>query len=227
MARINRIKKKAEIRNQLTNSQLTALKAQMNPHFMYNTLNSIQDLVLQNDIKNSNYYLSRYSSLMRKILDTSESNEIELAEEADTLKLYLELEQLRFGSDFTFDIEIDSTVDPHDTHMPSMIIQPFVENAIKHGLLHKKGRKTLSIRFNIEYNVLTCLITDNGIGRERSAEIKKRSPQHHRSFATRATEKRLSLINENREKKIILTITDLFENGIASGTEVLLQIPLT
>ncbi len=227
MARINRIKKKAEIRNQLTNSQLTALKAQMNPHFMYNTLNSIQDLVLQNDIKNSNYYLSRYSSLMRKILDTSESNEIELAEEADTLKLYLELEQLRFGSDFTFNIEIDSSVDPHNTHIPSMIIQPFVENAIKHGLLHKKGKKVLNITFKTEGGILNCFITDNGIGRERSAEIKKRSPQHHRSFATRATEKRLSLINDNREKKIILTITDLQENGMASGTSVLLQIPLT
>lgn len=227
LARINRIKKKAEIRNQLTNSQLTALKAQMNPHFMYNTLNSIQDLVLQNDIKNSNYYLSRYSSLMRKILDTSESNEIELAEEADTLKLYLELEQLRFGSDFTFDIEIDSSVDPHNTHIPSMIIQPFVENAIKHGLLHKKGKKVLSIAFKTENGVLNCYITDNGIGRDRSAEIKKRSPQHHRSFATRATEKRLLLINDNREKKIILTITDLQENGMASGTSVLLQIPLT
>ncbi len=226
LQRITRIKKKAEIRNQLTNSQLTALKAQMNPHFMYNTLNSIQDLVLQNDIKNSNYYLSRYSSLMRKILDTSENNEIELAEEADTLRLYLELEQLRFGSDFNFNIEIDQKVDPHSTHIPSMIIQPFVENAIKHGLLHKKGKKTLSIIFKTEREVLHCTITDNGIGRERSAEIKKRSAQHHRSFATRATEKRLSLINENREKKIILKITDLYENGIASGTSVQLQIPL-
>lgn len=225
--RINRIKRKAEMRNQLTNSQLTALKAQMNPHFMYNTLNSIQDLVLQNDVKNSNYYLSRYSSLMRKILDTSESDEIELAEEVETLKLYLELEQLRFGSDFLFSINLGPGVDPNSTHIPSMIIQPFVENAMKHGLLHKKGKKELSIEFTISGQFLTCCITDNGIGRDRSAEIRKRSPQPHKSFATKATEKRLSLINQNRDKKIKLTINDLYEDGNASGTQVVLNIPLT
>jgi ligand-binding sensor domain-containing protein len=225
--RIKTIKRKADIRNQLTNSQLTTLKAQMNPHFMYNTLNSIQDLVLQNDIKNSNYYLSRYSSLMRKILDASENDEIELAEEADTLQLYLELEQLRFGNDFTFNILIAPHIDKHSIHIPSMIIQPFVENAIKHGLLHKKGKKQVDISFSLSNNILKCSITDNGVGRARSAAIKSRSPQPHRSFATRATEKRLELINLNRQKKLKLVINDLMADGLSTGTEVLLDIPLS
>jgi len=223
---IRNIRRKADIRAQLTASQLTALKAQMNPHFMYNTLNSIQDLVLQNDIKNSNYYLSRYSSLMRKILDSSDHNEIDLAEEVEILQLYLELEQLRFGSDFTFSVTVATEIDKNATHIPSMVIQPFVENAIKHGLLHKKGAKHLAILFEQNGTILKCTITDNGVGRARAEEIKQRSPMKHKPFATRATEKRLSLINSDREAKILLTINDLYSDGVPAGTQVTLEIPV-
>lgn len=227
LLRIRTIKRKADIREQITNSQLTALKAQMNPHFMYNTLNSIQDLILQNDIKNTNYYLSRYSSLMRKILDNSDDKEIELAEETEILKLYLELEQLRFGKEFTFSITISAEINKNEVQIPTMIIQPFVENAIKHGLLHKKGEKTLEIIFLKEGNNLKCIIRDNGIGRKKANEIKQRSPIHHKSFATRATEKRLELININRKNKIKLIIDDIYTEDKSAGTEVILVIPLS
>jgi ligand-binding sensor domain-containing protein len=226
LLRIKTIKRKADIREQITNSQLTALKAQMNPHFMYNTLNSIQDLILQNNLKGTNYYLSRYSSLMRKILETSENKEIELAEETEILELYLELEQLRFGSDFQYSITISPEIDRTLVHIPSMIIQPFVENALKHGLLHKRGKKQLSIKFDTRETYLVCTINDNGVGRKKSEEIKQRSPLQHKSFATAATEKRLILINMNRQNKIRLTIKDLYEGEMATGTEVCLEIPL-
>jgi len=224
--RIRNIKKKGELQNKIADSQLTALKAQMNPHFMYNTLNSIQDLVLQKDIKNTNYYLSRYSTLMRKILEISEQNQVELNEEIEILRLYLELEQLRFGDDFYFRIVCDKEVNLKTIYIPSMIIQPFVENAIKHGLLHKKEKKELTVRFHIINNTIECIITDNGIGRQRAAEIKSRSPIAHKSFATNATLKRLELINMNRKYKITLNIKDIYIANTATGTEVIISIPL-
>ncbi len=225
IVRIRNIKKKAEILNKITESQLTALKAQMNPHFMYNTLNSIQDLVLQKDIKNTNYYLSRYSTLMRKILEISEQNQVDLNEEIEILKLYLELEQLRFGADFEFSIVCDLNINQNTIFIPSMIIQPFVENAIKHGLLHKKGSKSLVVRFENHAEAIICTIKDNGVGRQKAAEIKSRSPIAHKSFATNATQKRLELINLNRKNKITLNFTDLYIDNIATGTEVKIIIP--
>jgi len=224
--RIKTIQKKAEVKQNLTSSQLAAIKAQMNPHFMYNTLNSIQDLILKSDIKNTNYYLSRFSSLMRKILDASQSNDIVLDEEIEILELYLSLEKLRFGDEFSYEINIDKAIDIHRTHLPSIIIQPFVENALKHGLLHKKGQKIVRLDFELKNDALLCSITDNGVGRKKAAEIKERSPIKHNSFATRATEKRLELINSDRKEPIRLEIVDLEENGIALGTKVVLRIPL-
>lgn len=223
--RIKKIKQQAEIRNQVTSSQLTALKAPMNPHFMYNTLNSIQDLILQNDIKNTNYYLSRYSTLMRKILESSEHNEIELTEEIEILQLYMELEKLRFGNDFTYTIAVSEAVDKNIL-LPSMLIQPFVENAIKHGLLHKKGQKILEVTFDKNNETLICSIKDNGVGRKKAAEIKGRSQLKHKSFATKATLRRLELVNLNRKHKIELQIKDLETEGVPTGTEVILKIPI-
>lgn len=223
--RIRYLTRKAALQNKLTASQLTALKAQMNPHFMYNALNSIQDLILQSDIKNTNYYLSRFSSLMRKVLDASGSNEITLNDEVEMLELYLELEKLRFGNDFTYTITVQE-LDKDETKLPSLILQLFVENAIKHGLLHKKGEKKLSVEFLLHNNTLVCTVTDNGVGRVRSAEIKQRSVLTHQSFATKATEKRLELINSSRQKKIKLEVIDLMEGEKALGTKVVLQIPL-
>lgn len=224
--RIKAIQRKAEVKQNLTTSQLAAIKAQMNPHFMYNTLNSIQDLILKSDIKNTNYYLSRFSSLMRKILDASQSNDIVLEEEIEILELYLSLEKLRFGDDFTYEINIDKAIDIHRTHLPSIIIQPFIENAIKHGLLHKKGLKQVKVDFELIENTLVCFITDNGVGRKKAAEIKERSPIKHNSFATRATEKRLELINSDRKAPILLEIIDWEEAGLATGTKVVLKVPL-
>lgn len=220
--RIRYLKQKARAKNKVLLSQLTALKAQMNPHFLFNTLNSIQALILEKDIKSANYYLSRFSTLTRKILAASDSNSISLEEEIAILELYLEMEKLRFGDDFKY--EIKNKADSH-LQIPSMIIQPYVENALKHGLLHKKGEKFLSIRFEKNANKLICQIEDNGVGREKAMEIKNRQKQQHVSFASQAIEKRIALLNESRSEKIILKIIDKKEVEVAMGTLITIEIP--
>ncbi len=217
---IKNIKKKARIKNELVSSQLTAIRAQMNPHFMYNTLNSIQDLILKSDLKNTNYYLSKFSSLMRKVLEFSENEKIILNEEIEMLNDYLELEKLRFGNEFNYSISVAGKIDLHQTHVPSLIIQPFVENAIKHGLLHRKGEKKLALNFELINEQLIIVIEDNGVGRKRSAEIKSRNQLQHRSFATGAVQKRLSLLNNNGINLIKYNITDLVFNNDPAGTKV-------
>lgn len=224
--RIKILKRNAITKNKLILSQLTALKAQMNPHFMFNTLNSIQDLILKSDIKKTNYYLSKFSNLMRKVLEASDNYEITIQEEIEMLQLYLELEELRFGDDFKFEIRNKISPSSNPFCIPSMIIQPFAENAMKHGLLHKKGQKKLDLLFYMEGKDLFCVITDNGIGIKKGLEIKKRSNLTHKSFATKATEKRLGLINTTRIKPIHFDIKEAFPGNEYPGTQVTIQIPL-
>lgn len=222
--RLRIIKRRANLLQQLTASQLTALKAQMNPHFMFNALNSIQSLVVQQDIKNSNKYLTKFSSLMRKVLDASSLESTGLQEEVEILNLYLELEQLRFGDDFHFTISIDPILEQQTLSLPPMVIQPYVENAIKHGLLHKKGPKSLQLHFYLKEAALVCDVQDNGIGRERSRTINLRTNQHT-SFASNATEKRMELLKAYTQQNFKVEIIDLYEQDRATGTLVQLSFP--
>ncbi|HRE75789.1 MAG TPA: histidine kinase [Flavobacteriales bacterium] len=221
--RIRLIRKRNTLEKKVIASQLTALKAQMNPHFMYNALNSIQDLMLSQDLQNSNRYLGRFSSLMRKVLDASGKESITLEEECAMLELYLDLEKLRFGDGFSFSINVDSGINQREVFIPPMVLQPYVENAMKHGLLHKKGTKTLSIQFSLS-NQLECTIIDNGVGRKRSAEIKTRK---HQSFASDAVEKRLELLKEYTRLNYSVAIEDLEVNGESTGTKVKIRFPIT
>jgi two-component sensor histidine kinase len=225
LLRIRYLHQKSESKNRVILSQLTALKAQMNPHFMYNTLNSIQDLILQNDIKSTNYYLSKFSTLMRMILKASQNNKISIDEEIEILEMYLSLEKLRFGEEFTYLVKAEFK-NKMQAEIPSMILQPYVENAVKHGLLHKKGGKHLDIIFTEEENYFSVSISDNGIGRNKSAEIKERQTGKHASFATQALEKRIELLSEYDRKNYKVEITDLYhDNGNAAGTKVIVKIP--
>lgn len=223
-SRFRYLKRKADLNNKLVLSQLTALKSQMNPHFMFNALNSIQDLMLHQDTKGSNLYISKFSNLMRKVLNASDQTSITLQEEIEILSLYLDLEKLRFREEFTFELNLQGDIDPYQLSLPSMILQPFVENAIKHGLLHKKGEKKLSIQFILKEQLI-CEITDNGIGRKHAAEIKERQNRNS-SFATSATEKRIELLNNMDQVKYQLEIIDLFENDEACGTKVRITLPI-
>lgn len=229
LGRIRALKRKNKLQQLIRSSQLTALKAQMNPHFVFNALNSIQDFVLRNDIKNANLYLGRFSELMRKVLEASGKESIPLEQEIDILNLYLDMEKLRFGTSFSYSLETDSSVDTSSLYIPAMIIQPFIENAIKHGLLHKEGAKRLDVHFTKpvdDANHIICTIEDNGVGRKRAIEIKERNKDiRTNGFAIKATEKRLDLLNSYYKEKIGVVITDMSKDGVATGTRVRLSIP--
>jgi len=200
----------------------------MNPHFMFNALNSIQEFIILNDKQQANIYLGKFADLMRMTLDMSNKDMVSFNDELTSLKLYLELEALRFESQFYYNIQIDESVSSTAIYLPPMLIQPYVENALKHGLLHQKGNRELSINFLMsETNVLTCVITDNGIGRQRSMEINAMQQKKHKSFATSATQKRLSLLNVQQNANIRVAYNDLVDNkGNCSGTKVTINIPI-
>ena len=214
----------------LTHSQLTALRAQMNPHFMYNVLNSLQSFIYLEQQDEASHFLGKFSDLMRKTLDMSDKKEVTLKEEIDALKLYIELEKLRIDESLEVSIEIQPNLDLFNLYIPSMIIQPYIENAFKHGLLHKKGDKKLWVAFYLEENntnILTIIIEDNGVGRQKSAEINQRRRTKTASFATKAIQKRIELINQQKEAKILIEIIDkVNEQKEAEGTKVILQIPV-
>jgi sensor histidine kinase YesM len=233
--RINLLKRKnleeiekVRVLDDIRNLQLSALKAQMNPHFIFNVLNSIQEIILLNDKKQANIYLGKFADLMRLILDQSNRVAISLEDELRSLKLYLELEALRFEEYFKYEIKVTDMLYTYNIHIPAMLIQPYVENAIKHGLMHMHGEKNLILSFSLfNENTLLCVITDNGIGRKRSSEINRMREKKHTSFATGATQLRLELLNQGKEQTINVSFVDLVdEHGNVCGTKVLLYIPL-
>lgn len=218
---------KKEIEKQLSQSQLTALRSQMNPHFVFNALNSIQDYIISNNKELASDYLGLFADLMRKYLNFSNEDEITLEEEIETLEMYLKLEKVRFEETLEYSINVTDEVDTFATEIPVMLIQPFAENAIKHGLLHKKGKRILVIEFKKENQNLVISIKDNGIGRKQSAEVNKMRNKEHKSFATSAQQKRVKLINEGNKFPISIKYIDLYnENKEAEGTLVKIVIPL-
>ncbi|MBP6730900.1 MAG: histidine kinase [Chitinophagales bacterium] len=204
-------------------SELKAIKAQMNPHFIFNALNSIQEMFFIGDKRLANEHLGKFSQLTREILRASGKQFISLSEEIEMLKKYLELEGLRFESDYSFSVTVNDEDIADDVMLPPMLIQPYVENAIRHGLLHKKGAKTIAVHFEFEEEKkqLSCTITDNGVGRKASAEINAGRKQLHESFSTSANAKRLELLNQNRHDKIGVQ----YKDG-ETGTTVTIHVPV-
>ena len=217
----------AELNHRIRESELKALRSQMNPHFLFNALNSIQDYIMSNERKLAGKYLGKFADLMRIYLEHSKVKTVTLKEEVKALSLYLELEKVRFEDTLVYEITMQDVVDV-EIPIPSLFIQPYVENAIKHGLLHKTDNRELSI--SIEQNnsngSLTCIVGDNGIGRKKSSEINQMRNYGHTSFATQATKSRIELLNLDRENPILEDIVDLVdENGDGIGTKVILKIP--
>ena len=223
--RIKNVKQRLDLEQQLKLSEITALKAQMNPHFVFNCLNSIQALVLQKDVNVAYDYISKFAKLVRSVMHQSGKDLIAFDEEIETLKIYLDLEKLRFKKD-DFEYTMDSTV-ASEIQIPPMLIQPFVENALKHGLLHKADKKNLKIKFELVDELLHCEITDNGIGREKSTEIKKRQKKSHQSFATQTTDSRFKLLQKQYGKSNLgVVYKDLQnDNNEPIGTTVFITIP--
>lgn len=218
------LQEKLNLEKQLQESSLAAIKSQMNPHFIFNALNTIQSFIYTNEKQAASSYLVDFSELTRKILEMSNKPYVSLFEELEALELYLKLEKMRFEDDFDF--EMDTRNLPHNSYqIPSMLIQPYVENAIKHGLLHKKGHKKLSLTFTIEENILFVSVIDNGIGISASKKINEQRSKNHKSFAMEATEKRFILLNQFLKNQIGIEISDLTdENKKVTGTIVKLSI---
>jgi ligand-binding sensor domain-containing protein len=227
--RIRSIKAKADLQQQLAELEGKALRAQMNPHFIFNCLNAIQKLNVVKDFDASYHYLSRFSKLLRLVLDNSDKNMITLSQELEMNNLYLELESLRFKNSFEYVVEMYGIKDPEEILIPSLLLQPFIENAIWHGLMNKEGDKKLFICFHANDEELSCTIQDNGIGRERSSAIKgqKIGSHYFESKGTKLSEHRIRLLNRMTGGLTKVEYEDLKdEAGDATGTRVTIKIPL-
>jgi two-component system, LytTR family, sensor kinase len=213
----------------VTESELKALKSQMNPHFIFNALNSIQMQFMYGDKLTANEQLNNFTYLTRQILEVSGKKSITISDEVEILTKYLQLEQLRFKKDFTFSVTVSNDIDEDYHKIPPMLIQPIIENSIKHGLLHQKGDKKVSVHFDIdeEETHLICTVIDNGIGREKSAEINAKNHSTHNSFSTKAIEQRLELLNEKLQLPDLIAYTDLVSSdNVINGTKVVIKIPI-
>jgi ligand-binding sensor domain-containing protein len=234
--RIAKIKKAESIKSKsykkLAEAELKAIRAQLNPHFIFNSLNAIQDVVLSRDDKTSRIYLADFARMMRMILENSTQKEISLEKEIEFLKLYLNFEKIRFEQKFEYQLIISDKIDLFSLNIPAMLIQPFIENAINHGLLHKKEKGVLLVCFALDENnsQLICTIEDNGIGRKESAKLNQWKKKKHESFASNITDERIEILNSiigfQKFKLIISDLEENNENKKSIGTKVEIIIAL-
>ena len=200
------------------------LRAQMNPHFIFNSLCAIQDLIMTDKPQKANAFLTRIARLMRNILENSREEYVSLENEVETLKLYLEVQQLRFENGFEYKIEIDRQIDPENISIPPMLAQPCVENSIEHGILPGRENGRINVSYSLRNGLIMLEITDNGIGRQKAAEIS--TSVKKQSISTKLTEKRLEHFRKIlKEKQISYEITDLYDEGTATGTKVVMMLP--
>ncbi len=206
---------------------MQALRAQMNPHFIFNCLNSINRFILKNNTETASDYLTKFSRLIRMVLNNSQQNLITLREELDCLELYIQLEQLRFNNFFRYKIKCADDVDAEYITIPPLLLQPFVENAIWHGLMHKEGRQgMLSVDITQEKEILCCKITDNGIGRAKVSVLKNEVREKRKSIGLKLTEERIKMFN-NGNGKATLEFVDLEDmNCNPAGTTAIIKIPV-
>jgi len=222
---------KNKVNKLIADLKIRAIRSQMNPHFIFNCLNAIQSCIAAQEPDVATTYLLKFSRLLRMVLNYSEKDYISMDQEIEFLSLYLDLEKLRFGKSLEYFIEIPNNIDQEEYVVPSFLIQPFVENSIWHGLMHKQNDRKLWIRFNItnEQGLLECIIEDNGIGRQKSALIKNKNIRSiaHQSKGMKLSTDRIELIKLQSQEKINLEIKDLKdENNTPIGTKVILKLPI-
>jgi two-component sensor histidine kinase len=203
---VKKEKLKLELTNKLLETELRVNRASMNPHFLFNSLNTLHNFILLNDIENASDYLIKFSKLIRKILDSNMHGTIPLDLEIEILERYLEIENLRFEKNINYTIILDDAVVPSVVHIPIMMLQPFIENAIWYGLLNKQGEKKITISFSLfESNYIYCIIEDNGTGRKKDSAT---SIVEKKSLATTFIMQRLDLLNKIHGLKCSLMIED-------------------
>jgi LytS/YehU family sensor histidine kinase len=202
-------------------------RSQMNPHFIFNAMGNIQSSIINEEPDKAIKYLSKFSKLMRNILEGSLEEKFPLAEEISLITNYLDLQKIRFNTKFDYAILIDEKIDTEAVLIPPMLLQPFIENSIEHGFSHKESKGDLSIRVKKNNDLIICEIEDDGIGRARAMELMQIKDKGHRSYATILTQKRIEALNKRFKKKITFAIIDLAdEQGVASGTKVVFEIPI-
>jgi ligand-binding sensor domain-containing protein/anti-sigma regulatory factor (Ser/Thr protein kinase) len=205
--------------------EMKTLRAQMNPHFIFNSLNSVNRFILQNNRNEASAYLTKFSKLIRMILQHSQEQLIPLENELDALKLYLELESIRFENRFEFKTSVQSSIETAEVKVPPLIIQPYAENAIWHGLMHKESKGRLDIEITAEGHYLFISITDDGVGREKAAGLESR-PDNHKSIGMRLTQERIRNLGQGTEDAYVQVFDLTNPDGSPAGTEVTIKIPL-
>jgi sensor histidine kinase YesM len=214
--------KTIELEQKLNASKVSALRAQINPHFIYNCLNALNKFLLNNENDAANYYLIKFSKLIRNALNFSKNDLITLEEELDYCRKYIELEELRFRESFQYNFHIDPSIDLKNIQIPPLIIQPYLENAIHHGLHYKKDDRRLDLSVIQENKNLNIIIKDNGIGRIASTKMQEKNLIKDKSYGMNITKERMEILNIlSKSTKIDVTIVDLYDDvGIGVGTEV-------
>lgn len=220
-------KNKTEVNKKLAEFELKALQAQMNPHFLFNCLNTIKYFITTNNPNAANKYLTKFSKLLRMFLDHSTTNTVTLEEEINLLRLYIELEQMRFDEGFNFHLQVDDSIDYKNTEIPSTLFQPFVENAINHGLLNLNRKGNLTLIFEQGNEVIRGIVDDDGIGRSNSSKLKQKMAVTHISRGTQLIDERIKTLNYIRPQSIEIEIIDKKDDqNNPAGTRVIVTIPV-
>lgn len=216
-----------EYTKELAEVEMKALRAQINPHFLFNSLNSINNFILKNDNVNARKYLVKFSQLVRNILNNSTAPYVSLKEELDTISLYIQIESMRFDNQFNYYVRLDEELNASQINIPSLLLQPYIENAIWHGLLHKEGRKNIEIRITRKSpDLISIEIEDNGIGR-KSAEFLTSKESRRKSYGMQLGENRLKLMNSENQSRGDVEVIDLYdENGKGRGTLIAITLPI-
>jgi LytS/YehU family sensor histidine kinase len=219
-SRIKAIRHESEMKQKIAGTEMMALRAQMNPHFIFNCLNSIDNLIQTDQKEKATDYLAKFAQLIRAILENSKNNTIPCWKDLEALELYLEMEKLRWDHKISCTLTIDSQIQQGDYKVPPMIVQPFIENAIHHGLLNKtSGDKKLDIDVHLEENNIKYTITDNGVGRQKAQEYKKINKPSQLSYGMQITKDRINLFNQDHNGSV--KITDLYNaQHLPEGTKV-------
>ncbi|WP_170837006.1 histidine kinase [Aquimarina amphilecti] len=224
---INRIKY-YKINEKLTHTRLTSLRSSMNPHFLFNSFNTLQNYILKNDNIKANEYMTELSGLIRNVLNSSDSVYISFKKELEIIRSYVNLQKGRFQEEFEASFDVDPVLLASNPRIPSMILQPFIENAIIHGFSHSSIKGQLNITLHKEQDMVICKVVDNGIGREASEQLKKKATDvSHLSIATENTNERLDILNKIVKGQSNIVINDLYDTNHKSlGTEVIITLPI-
>jgi LytS/YehU family sensor histidine kinase len=217
-------KARAEHKSVLLEQKL--LRLQMNPHFIFNAMSNILNFINRKDTDNAALYLTSFSRLLRTTLESSREDYILLDEEISSLKNYLDLQLLRYEDKFDYNIQVDENIDIENAIIPPMLIQPFIENAIEHGIRHKESKGNINVSFSLQNKKVICEVEDDGVGREKAWEVEYQKQKTHKSLATNIINDRIHSLNKKLRQKISLSIIDLKSDTLEpAGTRVVLNIP--